>query len=158
VKLQKDSREFIELLNSHEVEFLVVGGHAVAFHGHPRFTGDIDFWIRPRADNAARLLSALRSFGFGELALTEDDFTQPDKIVQLGHPPNRIDLLTSISGVSFEEAWTAREKGDLDGLAVHFLGWKALIENKRACGRAKDLADVAKLEAVAAARKDAGRS
>lgn len=157
MKLQKDSREFIELLNSHGVEFLVVGGHAVAFHGHPRFTGDIDFWVRPRRDNAARLLSALRSFGFGELALTEGDFTQPHRIVQLGHPPNRIDLLTSISGVEFDEAWAAREEADLDGLAVHFLGRKALIDNKRACGRAQDLADVERLEAVAAARKGSGQ-
>jgi hypothetical protein len=157
VKLQKDSREFIELLNSHGVEFLVVGGHAVAFHGHPRFTGDIDFWIRAEIDNATRLLSALRSFGFEQLALTADDFTTPGRIVQLGHPPNRIDLLTSISGVAFEAAWAAREMATLDGLPVFFLGWRSLIDNKLASGRPKDLADVAKLKAVAAAREGSGQ-
>src|SRR5258706_8066083 len=157
VKLQKDSREFIELLNSHGVEFLVVGGHAVAFHGHPRFTGDIDFWMRPEMDNAARLLSALRSFGFEQLALTADDFTTPGRVVQLGHPPNRIDLLTSISGVTFEAAWAARETATLDGLPVFVLGWRSLIDNKLASGRPKDLSDIAKLEAVAAARKRSGQ-
>src|SRR3954467_2658797 len=96
-------REFIALLNSHEVEYLVVGDYAVAFHGHPRFTGDIDFLIRPTAENAKRTLDAIRDFGFGSLELTFEDFTTPERIIQLGRPPNRIDILTSISGVEFDD-------------------------------------------------------
>ena len=149
-KLQSDLREFIALLNSHAVEYLVVGGHAVAFHGHPRFTGDIDFLVRPTADNAARVLDAIREFGFGDLALEPEDFTTPERIVQLGRPPNRIDILTSISGVEFDEAWIGRVPAELDEQQVNFLGWDALIRNKKASDRDKDRSDVAKLLAVAA--------
>jgi hypothetical protein len=153
VKLQKDLREFIELLNSRGTDYLIVGGHAVAFHGHARFTGDIDFLVRPTSENASRVLDVLRAFGFGDLALTVDDFIIPGRIVQLGRPPNRIDLLTSISGVDFQEASASRMRAELDGLPVSFLGWQALIDNKRTSARAKDLADVAKLEAIAARRR-----
>lgn len=153
-KLQADLKEFIRLLNSHAVEYVVVGGHAVAFHGHPRFTGDIDFLVRPSSDNAERVLAAIRDFGFGSLALQPSDFTTLERIVQLGLPPNRIDLLTSISGVPFDEAWDSRVKAELDAEPVHFLGWDALIRNKQASNRDKDRADVAQLQAVAAqARK-----
>jgi hypothetical protein len=117
--LQTGLSEFIGLLNSHRVEYLVVGGHAVAFHGHPRFTGDIDFFIRPTPENADRLLQVLRSFGFGALDVSVDDLTTPHRTVQLGRPPNRIDLLTSISAVSFDEAWSARVSGRLGDHAVH---------------------------------------
>lgn len=145
MKLDENFSEFIGLLHSRKVDFLIVGGHAVAFHGYPRLTGDIDFWIRPTADNAARLLRALDDFGFGSLDLTTDDFTEPGRVVQLGVPPTRIDLMTSISGVSFDEAWAGRVTGDLAGLRVHFLGKDALLRNKRASGRAKDLADLDEL-------------
>ena len=153
MKLGKDLREFIELLNSRRVDYIVVGGHAVAFHGHPRFTGDIDFLLRPSSENAERLIDAVKEFGFSEMHLSLDDFTRPNTVVQLGHPPNRIDLLTSISGVDFEEAWGSRIGGELDGLPVSFLGWDALLKNKRASGRDKDLADVSKLSAVRAKPK-----
>ena len=153
MKLGKDLREFIELLNSRRVDYIVVGGHAVAFHGHPRFTGDIDFLLRPSSENAERLIDAVKEFGFSEMHLSLDDFTRPNTVVQLGHPPNRIDLLTSISGVDFEEAWGSRLSGELDGLPVSFLGWDALLKNKRASGREKDLADVSKLSAVRAKPK-----
>ena len=156
MKLQQDLREFVALLNSHIVEFLVVGGHAVAFHGHPRFTGDIDFLLRPSVPNASRALDALHAFGFGDLSLSIDDFVKLGNVIQLGRPPNRIDLLTSISGVEFEDAWASRVHAELDGLPVCFLGWQSLIENKEASGRPKDLADVAKLKAVAAARRPPG--
>lgn len=154
MKLQHDLREFIELLNSHGVDYLVVGGHAVAFHGHPRFTGDIDFLLRPTPENAVRLLLVLQDFGFGELALSVEDFVHPGRVVQLGRPPNRIDLLTSITGVGFEEAWNHRAQSDLDGLPVSFLGWDALIQNKKASGRPQDIADAEKLEAIASKRKE----
>jgi hypothetical protein len=98
-KLHSDLSEFVELLNSHGVEYLVVGGYAVAFHGHPRLTGDIDFFVRPAYENAERVLQVLKAFGFGELDIAANDLVATERIVQLGRPPNRIDLLTSISGV-----------------------------------------------------------
>lgn len=150
MKLQKDLKEFIELLNSQKVDYIVIGGHAVAFHGHPRFTGDIDFVVRPTRGNAGCLLRVLRAFGFSELTLSEDDFLRPDTVIQLGRSPNRIDLVTSISGVEFAEAWDGRTSGELGGLPVHFLGLEALLKNKRATGRDKDLVDIKKLVAIAA--------
>lgn len=153
MKLQKDLREFIALLNSARAEYVIVGGHAVAFHGHPRFTGDIDFLIRPTLANARKIINALKAFGFGDLILTPEDFVKPDVIVQLGRPPNRIDILTSISGVSFEDAWASRARSMLDGLSVSLLGFDALIKNKTASGRDKDIVDVKKLEAIKAAKK-----
>lgn len=154
-KLQADLREFIELLSSHSVEYLIVGGHAVAFHGHPRFTGDIDFFVRMTPQNARRLLAVLHDFGFGSVGITEHDLLQPERIVQLGRPPNRIDILTSISGVDFESAWQARVESVMEDLRVVMIGWNELLRNKRAAGRQKDLADVEKLLAVAK-RKGAG--
>ena len=153
MKLGQDLREFIELLNSLKVDYLVVGGHAVAYHGHPRFTGDFDFLVRPTQENAERLLDALRAFGFSETGLSSDEFTRPNTVMQLGYPPNRIDLLSSISGVDFDEAWSARVSGELDGLPVSFLGWDALIKNKQAAGRDKDVADVKSLLAIDARKK-----
>jgi hypothetical protein len=152
-QLQTDLNEFVGLLNSHKVEYLVVGGHAVAFHGHPRFTGDIDFFINATAENARRILDVLSSFGFGNLGISAEDLTSPDKVVQLGRPPNRIDLLTTISGVTFSDAWGTRAAGDLGGHAVNFLGWDALIRNKTASGRDKDQVDVKTLTRIAARRK-----
>ena len=151
--LKKDLREFIALLNSHKVEYLIVGGHAVAFHGHPRFTGDIDFFIRPTIENAGRVIAVLREFGFGNLALVPGDLIAPGRVVQLGRPPGRIDLLTSISGVEFEEAWGLRVLAKLHGKAVNFLGWDALIRNKEASGRDKDRSDLKKLQAIAARKR-----
>lgn len=145
MKLQEDLREFIVLLNSHKVEYIVVGGHAVAYHGYPRFTGDIDFLVRPTAENASRLLEAMKAFGFGNPGVSTEDLTQPSRVLQLGRPPNRIDLLTSIDGVGFDEAWQGRVFGALDDLEVAFLGRDALLKNKRAAGRAKDLLDLQKL-------------
>ncbi|MEO8603249.1 MAG: nucleotidyltransferase [bacterium] len=154
-KLQTDLREFIALLNSRAVEYLIVGGHAVAFHGHPRFTGDIDFFVRTTAENAQRLLSVLNAFGFGDVGITAADLLTPDKVIQLGRPPNRIDMLTSISGVDFESAWSARVEAALDGQRVCFLGWNDLLRNKNAADRPQDRADVEKLLAIAR-RKGAG--
>jgi Nucleotidyl transferase of unknown function (DUF2204) len=152
-QLQTDLNEFVALLNSHKVEYLVVGGHAVAFHGHPRLTGDIDFFIGVSSENAARVLNVLTAFGFGNLGIGADDLTSPDRVIQLGRPPNRIDLLTTISGVTFQEAWTARAPGSLGAHAVNFIGWDALIRNKQASGRDKDRTDVATLLKIAARRK-----
>jgi hypothetical protein len=109
-------------------------------------TVDIDFFVRPVPENARRLLNALEAFGFAATGLDETSFTTPDKIIQLGRPPNRIDLLTGISGLSFDEAWASRVTGELDGITVPFLGRDSLLKNKRASGRPKDLADVAEIE------------
>ncbi len=152
-QLQTDLNEFVALLNSQKVEYLVVGGHAVAFHGHPRFTGDIDFFIRASPENAARMLDVLAAFGFGNLGISVDDLMSPERVIQLGRPPNRIDLLTAISGVTFDEAWDERAAGSLGGHSVDYLGWEALIRNKRASGRSKDHADIHSLLSVAARRK-----
>lgn len=149
MKLQKDLGEFIASLNSSRVEYVVVGGYAVAFHGHPRFTGDIDFLVRPTHDNAARLMSALAAFGFTSPGLSADDFVRPDSIVQLGVAPHRIDLLTAITGVGFDEAWAGRTPGELGGLPVSFLGYDALLKNKLATGRSRDADDAARLKDVA---------
>lgn len=154
-KLQADLKEFIRLLNFHHVEYLVVGGHAVAFHGHPRFTGDMDFLIRPTPENADRVLAALDDFGFAGIGIMRQDLVEPGHVVQLGHPPNRIDILTSISGVDFSDAWESRIKTAIDDQSVTILGWNDLLQNKRATGRPKDVADVEKLLAIAK-RKGAG--
>ena len=154
-KLQADLKEFIELLNSHRVEYLVVGGHAVAFHGHPRFTGDIDFFIRMTPANVEHLLAALDDFGFGGVGITARDLLEPKRVVQLGHPPNRIDILTSISDVDFDSAWATRVESVMDDEPVTIIGWNELLRNKKAAGRQKDLADVENLLAVAK-RKSSG--
>jgi hypothetical protein len=146
MNLDKNLREFIELLNSANVEYLIVGGYAVGFHGHPRFTGDIDFFIATNLANVAALMQVLDQFGFGDIGLKADDFLSSDSIVQLGYPPNRIDLLTGISAVTFAEAWQARVEGTLDGVPVHFIDRQLLLRNKRAAGRPKDIADAATLE------------
>ena len=146
MKLQNDLREFIELLNSHAVDYLIVGGHAVAYHGYPRYTGDIDVFVRASRENALKLVAALAAFGFGQVGLDADTFTESEKVVQLGRPPNRIDILTSISGVSFETAWDGRIGADLDGVPVCFIGRADLVANKRAAARQKDLADLEEIE------------
>ncbi len=137
--------ECVASLISHGVEFLVAGGFAVAYHGHPRYTGDIDILIRATPDNAARLIAALQDFGFGDLGLTAADFLHPDRMVQLGRAPVRIDLLTSLSSVEATAVWAHAVPGELDGLAVNYLGLAELLATKRATGRPQDLADVAAL-------------
>ncbi|MBK6713715.1 MAG: hypothetical protein IPG57_01060 [Burkholderiales bacterium] len=139
--LNSDFKEFAELLGARGVEHLVVGGYALAAHGHPRYTGDIDFWIRPTPDNIERLLLALGDFGFGSLGLTRDDFGS-DSVIQLGHPPRRIDLLTTLDGVDFSECWPRREVVALGGVTLNIIGRGDFISNKQAVGRLKDLADI----------------
>lgn len=142
--MNEDFRDFLAALIESGTRFLVVGAHALAVHGVPRATGDLDVWIAPDAANAERAWSALLRFGapVEAMGVSRDDLTHPDQVVQIGLPPRRIDLLTSISGVAFEEAWTGRATHEIEGLAVPFLGRAALVQNKRATGRAKDLADL----------------
>jgi len=143
--LNKDWRELLELLNSNGVEYLVVGAFAVAFHGFPRYTADLDLLVRPTEENADRVLRALSEFGFGRVGIQAADLRSPGMVIQLGVKPNRIDLLTAISGVSFEEAWATRSDAELEGIATHFVGLGALLRNKEQTGRAKDLGDAEEL-------------
>lgn len=142
MKLHRDLREFIELLKRHEVEFLVIGGWAFGFHATPRYTGDFDFFVRCNPENARRLKAALHDFGFSELSGFEANFSKGDRILQFGVPPNRIDILTKIASVSYDEAWNDRVYGNLDGVNLPFISREKLIENKVGAGRTKDLADV----------------
>jgi len=143
--LHPDWKEFLQLLNSHSVEYLVVGAHARALHGMPRYTRDIDVFVRASPGNAAKLERVLRAFGFASTGVTAEDFLAPYQVIQLGVEPYRIDLLTSISGVEFEDAWSDRVEGELDGVPVAFLSVRAFRKNKLASGRPKDLADLDEL-------------
>lgn len=143
--LNKDFKEFIELLQSNSVEFLVVGAHALAVHGRPRYTGDIDIWVRPEPSNFARLIRALDAFGFAALGVSAEDFMAPQAMVQLGYPPARIDLLTSIDGVTFEDCFAHRLDVMIAGTLLPVISIDDLIRNKLAAGRAKDLVDVESL-------------
>lgn len=144
--LKQDYKEFIELLNSIGVKYVLTGAYAVAHHGAPRYTGDIDFLVEPSEANAHLVLQVLIQFGFASLKLTVGDLSKPDQVVQLGLPPTRIDILTSITGICFEDAFSNRVHGQIDGVAVSILSRDLLIRNKRATGRTKDLADAEVLE------------
>jgi hypothetical protein len=146
MKLDRDFREFIESCVAHEVRFLIVGGYAVAAHGHPRFTKDIDVWLWTDRRNAERLIAALDDFGFGSLGLTADDFSEPEVVIQLGYPPKRIDLLTSIDGVTFDDCYPDRLVVDIEDVSVPFIDRTNLLKNKKAAGRPQDLADAAALQ------------
>jgi len=142
MEAQQDFKKLLELLNDRGVEHVIVGAHALAFHGAPRYTGDLDIYIRPTAENAERVMVALADFGFGSLGLSEKDFSVPDRVVQLGYPPVRIDLVTSLSGVSWEEVSANMVDGEYGNVPVKYIGRAEFVRNKRAIGRKKDLADL----------------
>jgi hypothetical protein len=142
MELAPDFDEFFGSLIDHEVEFLVVGAYALAFHGAPRFTGDVDVLVRPTAGNAGRLLAALRAFGFPTGPLRADDLTDPDRILQMGVEPVQIHVMSAITGVAWDEAWEGREVGSCGSHQVPFIGRREFVKNKRASGRLKDLADI----------------
>ena len=144
--LSKDFKEFIELLNENKVRYLVVGGYAVAFHGHPRYTKDIDVWIELSPDNANKMLDALKKFGFGSLGLKPEDFLESDQIIQLGYPPSRIDILTTLKDLKFEDCYKTKVEVEIQDLHIDFIDIENLKKNKRATGRPQDLADVENLE------------
>ncbi len=146
--LNPDFRDLLLAFASEAVEFVVVGAYALALHGAPRFTGDLDVFVRPSAQNAERVWRALARFGapIQAAGATPADFATPGIVYQIGLPPARIDILTAISGVTFEEAWASRESTDLEGSSVAFIGRDALIRNKEAAGRPKDIADAARLK------------
>lgn len=144
--IPRDWKEFLLALRSQNTKFLLIGAHALAFHAEARLTEDLDVFIEPSPENAARVLRALDAFGFGGLIEDPAELTRPDRVFMLGAKPWRIDMLTSISGVSFEEAWASRVSVDFHGIQLDVIGREALLRNKQASGRRKDLVDVALLE------------
>ena len=142
-----DFKEFIELLNASSVRYLIVGGYAVAFHGLPRSTGDMDFLLDRSIENARLVVQCLQDFGFNGLGISTDELTSQDRIIQIGYPPLRIDLLTSIDGVGFDEAWKDKVETEVDGITVRLISRAHLIRNKRISGRMQDKADVERLGA-----------
>lgn len=145
IELDPDFFEFIECCAAHEVRFLIVGGWAMAAHGHPRATKDLDIWIWLDAGNAARVVAALSDFGFGSSGLSVEDVLDPRAVIMMGHAPKRIDVLSTIDGVDFEACWPDRVEVPIGGIAVPFIDKENLVRNKRASGRAADLIDVATL-------------
>jgi hypothetical protein len=141
VKIHPDFNDFVAALNKNDVQFVIVGSFALAFHGCPRATGDIDFWIRPTSSNARNLLKALNDFGFGKLDISEDDVLS-DNIIQLGYPPVRIDLISALDGLTPEEIWEGRQAGKFGDHDARYISKENYIKNKRTLGRHKDLADL----------------
>ena len=140
--LSQDFSEFIRSLNASHVRYLVVGGYAVALHGHPRYTRDLDVWVEIHPENAANIVRALEQFGFTSLGLQTTDFLVPNQVIQLGYPPNRIDLMGTVPGVDFPSCYPARVQVELDGVLVNFIDLENLKKSKRASGRLQDLADL----------------
>jgi predicted nucleotidyltransferase len=142
----QDFREFVELLIKHKVDYLIVGGYAVGIHGYPRYTGDLDIWLHNTPENADKILKVVNEFGFSTYGLTAADFTKPENIIQLGYPPLRIDLLTHIDGVSFDECFPNRKEVIIENLTVNFISYDDLLKNKKASGRNRDKDDIENLQ------------
>lgn len=145
MNLEPDFRDFVELLNRHTVEYMVVGGYALAFHGEPRFTGDMDIWIDCTETNAEKMVSVMKDFGAASLGFTKEDFLDEGIIKQIGQPPLRIDILGEIDGVSYSNAIKDKQYFRSQHLTIPFIGVKDFIKNKEAVGRKKDLEDVKKV-------------
>ncbi len=146
--LSQDFKEFVELLNRYEVEYLIVGGYAVGIHGHPRYTGDLDIWIHATVENARKTLRALNDFGFASFGLNEADLTKFGNVIQMGYPPFRIDILTRIDGVDFEDCYRNKVIIQYDGIVLYVIGVSDLMVNKRASGRLKDIDDLENLKHI----------
>lgn len=146
MEIQRDYKELLELFNAHKVEYVIVGGYALAFHGAPRFTGDMDLFVKADSKNAKRILAALAEFGMGSVDLSETDFTSGDNIIQLGVPPVRVDIMTSLTGVGWEKAESGKVVSNYGDTEVYFIGKDDFVLNKRTLGRKRDLADLEALE------------
>jgi hypothetical protein len=147
MRLNRDFQEFVAALSSRNVRFLIVGGYAVAAHGHPRYTKDLDIWVWADPRNAESILESLNDFGLGGLDLQASDFVEPNAVVQLGFEPQRIDILTSVTGLSFDEAYPNRQMLSIGDITAPFISLDDLVKNKLATGRIQDLADVEALRA-----------
>jgi len=142
IKLHPDFKDFLKLLNSNGVKYLLVGGYAVGYYGYPRATGDMDIWIAVNAENAAKAASALREFGMPQDEVTDSLFLEKDKIIRMGVPPLRIEVITGASGVDFEECFSRRVLVKISEIEINFISFNDLKRNKKACGRHKDLDDL----------------
>ena len=141
-KPNRDQIDFVRLLTKHDVRALIVGAHALGFHARPRYTKDLDIFVDASPENGAKVVSALHEFGFAELNVTAEDLAERGRVIQLGFPPNRIDVMTNLSGVTFAEAWEHRVQGTFGGESVFYIGKTELMRNKSAVGRHQDLADL----------------
>src|ERR1700733_14494435 len=145
--LAQDFEDFVKLLNKHKVAYMVVGGYALAFHGKPRHTGDMDIWINISEDNAVRMLKVIKDFGMASLGLKKDDFLKPGYVTQIGYPPLRIDILNNIDGIEFSDAIQNMQRIILDdGLEINYIGLNDFIVNKQAAGRSQDLVDIKEIQ------------
>lgn len=142
MRIEKDYEELLRLLNKHNVKYCIVGAYAVAFYRRPRYTKDMDIFVEPSVENGKKIVQALNDFGFGELQLSEKDFSEEGNIVQLGYEPVRVDIITSMTGVNFAEAWKNRTTGRYGRENVFFIGLKELMKNKEMTGRKQDIADL----------------
>ena len=154
MRVERDFEEFVELLNKHKVQYLIIGAYAMSFHTRPRSTGDIDFFVQAGRKNAQKLVKVLTEFGFGGAGLKEDDFLNPETVVQLGFEPNRIDILASISGIKFAKAYKAKVRGEFGKHRAWFISFDDLLRNKRALKRKKDEADAELLVAFKKLRRE----
>jgi predicted nucleotidyltransferase len=143
--LDQDFEDFVFLLNEHEVDYMIVGGYALAFHGKPRHTGDLDIWIDISENNAQKMFDVINEFGLSSLGLQKADFLQKGIITQIGYPPLRIDILNEIDGVTFKDAYLNKLIIDVDGLPVNYIGLDDLIKNKQVSGRQRDISDISEL-------------
>ena len=144
--LAQDFEDFVKLLNKYQVDYMVVGGYALAFHGKPRHTGDLDIWINSSETNAEKLIIAIKNFGLGSLGLTKSDFMQEGYVTQIGQQPLRIDILNTIDGVKFEDAFSNKLHVDVNGIEVNYIGLKDFIDNKTASGKSQDIADLKEIK------------
>jgi hypothetical protein len=142
----QDFKEFVGLLNKHEVEYLVVGGYALGIHGYPRYTGDLDVWVNPTIENARKMVNVMDEFGFSSMGLTEKDFSKNGNVIQMGYPPFRIDVLTKPDGVTFDECYQNKILVDYQGLQIAVIGFEDFKKNKKASGRPKDIQDLDNLQ------------
>lgn len=142
----QDFKEFVELLNKHEVEYLVVGGYALGIHGYPRYTGDLDVWVNPTIENARKMVNVMDEFGFSSMGLTEKVFSKNGNVIQMGYPPFRIDVLTKPDGVTFDECYKNKIFVDYQGLKISVIGFEDFKKNKKASGRPKDMQDLDNLQ------------
>lgn len=140
--LNKDFREFIESLNANRVKYLIVGGYAVGMHGYPRYTKHLDIWLLVSEENAEKVIKAHNYFGMAAMGLKQEDFLKPDSFIQIGYPPNRIDMVMSCDGVDFKSCYESRIEYNSDGLILNFINLDNLKKNKLASGRPQDLADL----------------
>jgi len=145
ILLPPDFKEFLQLLNKHQVDYLLIGGYAVGYHGYPRATGDMDIWVAINPENANKLVAVLAAFGFEATDISADLFLQSNNVIRMGAPPLRLEILTTISGVEFADAYAQRITETIDGVAVNIISLDLLKANKRASGRLKDLSDLENL-------------